>query len=182
MVKYSTLLGRVNKLHSKTLIAALISQGASMSVRIINSADLGSVSSVCIDAFMGAVAPTLENQGINTFQSIASIAGLESRMGANNEMLVYEDNDEVMGFLELKDGRHIAMLFVSPRAQKKGVGKSLILAMLPYVKNNIITVSASLTSVQAYLHYGFECVGEASESAGLKYQPMEIELNNLLLK
>ena len=153
-----------------------------MPVRIINSADLCSVSSVCIDAFMGAVAPTLEKEGIKTFQNIASIRGLESRMDADNEMLVYEDNGEVTGFLELKEGRHLAMLFVSPSAQKKGVGKSLISAMLPYAKNNVITVSASLTSVPAYLHYGFDYAGDASESAGLKYQPMEIELNKLLIK
>jgi len=146
-------------------------------IRKMNSADLCSVSSVCIDAFMDSVAPTLEKEGVQTFQSIASTVGLESRMDADNEMLVYEENGEVIGFLELKEGRHIAMLFVSPSAQRNGVGKSLFSAMLPYVKNNVITVSASLTSVPAYQHYGFECAGDASESAGLRYQPMEIELN-----
>lgn len=126
---------------------------------------------------METVAPSLEKEGIQIFQSIASIGGLESRMDADNEMLVYENNGEVIGFLELKEGRHIAMLFVSPGAQKKGVGKSLVSAMLPYAKNNIVTVSASLTSVSAYLHYGFECSGDVSESAGLTYQPMELKLN-----
>jgi len=148
-----------------------------MPIRKINSADLCSVSSVCIDAFMDTVAPTLEKEGVQTFQGIASIGGLESRMDADNEMLVYEDNGEVIGFLELKEGRHIAMLFVSPGSQKKGVGKSLISAMLPYAKKNVVTVNASLTSVPAYLHYGFECTGDASESAGLTYQPMKIKLN-----
>jgi GNAT superfamily N-acetyltransferase len=133
-----------------------------------------------MDAFMGTVAPTLGKEGIKTFYSIASAESLESRMMADNEMLVFEDNGEVIGFLELKEGRHIAMLFVSPSAQKKGVGRSLISAMLSYVKNHVITVSASLTSVPAYLHYGFECVGGASESAGLKYQPMEIDVKKLI--
>jgi len=145
-------------------------------VRKMNSTDLCSASSLCIDAFMDSVAPTLEKEGIQTFQGIASIEGLESRMSADNEMLVYEENGEVIGFLELKEGRHIAMLFVSATAQRKGVGKSLISAMFSYARNNVITVSASLTSVPAYLHYGFECTGDVSESAGLTYQPMEKNL------
>ena len=148
-----------------------------MSIRKINPTDLHSVSSVCIRAFMASVAPTLQEEGIKTFHSIASVNGLESRMDTDNEMFVYEENGEPIGFLELKEGRHIAMLFVSPSAQKKGVGKSLVSAMFPYAKNNVITVSASLTSVPAYLHYGFKCNGEASESAGLKYQPMKIEIH-----
>jgi predicted N-acetyltransferase YhbS len=149
-----------------------------MPIRRINSTDLHSVSSVCIDAFMGTVAATLQEEGVKTFQTIASTKSLESRMEADNDMLVYEDDGEVVGYIELKEGRHIAMLFVSPDFQKKGIGKSLISAMLSYAKNNVITVSASLTSVQAYLHYGFVCSGEPSESAGLTYQPMEMKLNS----
>lgn len=148
-----------------------------MSIRKVNSADLCGVSTICIDAFMETIAPTQGKKGIQTFQRIASRGSLESRMDADNEMLVYENNGEVVGFLELKEGRHIAMLFVSPGAQKKGVGKSLVSAMLPYAKNDIVTVSASLTSVSAYRQYGFECSGYVSESAGLTYQPMELKFN-----
>lgn len=148
-----------------------------MPIRKVDLTDLHSVSSVCIDAFMQSVAPTLREEGINTFQSIASLEALENRMEADNVMLVYEHSGEVVGFIELKEGRHIAMLFVSPSCQKRGVGKSLISAMLPYSKTDVITVSASLTSITAYLNFGFECVGEVSESAGLTYQPMELKLN-----
>ena len=148
-----------------------------MSTRKIDSKDLHSVSSVCIDAFMGSVAPTLKEEGIKKFQNVASLEGLESRMEADNEMVVYENEGEVVGYIELKEGRHIAMLFVSPSFQKRGVGKLLISKILPYAKSDIITVSASLTSISAYLNFGFECTGEVSESAGLTYQPMQIKLN-----
>ena len=148
-----------------------------MPIRKPNSIDLHRVSSVCIDAFMGSVAPTLQEKGIKTFQSIASIEGLESRMEAGNEMLIYEEGGEVVGFIELKEGRHITMLFVSPSFQRKGVGKSLISEIFLYAKNDVMTVNASLTSTSAYLNFGFVCVGEVSESAGLTYQPMEIKLN-----
>ncbi len=148
-----------------------------MSIRRISSKDLHCVSSVCMDSFMSSVATTLQEEGLKTFQSFASLENLESRMAADNEMLVYEKNDEVVGYIELKEGRHIAMLFVSPGFQKRGVGKSLISNILPYAKRDVITVFASLTSIPAYLSFGFECAGEVSESSGLTYQPMEIQLN-----
>jgi len=151
-----------------------------MSVRSATPEDLDSVKKTCIDSFMYSVAPTLEKEGVNTFKSIVSVSALNSRMEQDNEMIVYENNHEVVGFLELKEGRHIAMLFVSPKFQKKGVGKSLILAMYAYTKSDVVTVSASLTSVSAYLSYGFENSGVVSESAGLKYQPMEMKLNKSL--
>lgn len=94
---------------------------------------------------MESVAPTLQEKGIMTFLSIASIEGLKSRMDEDNEMFVYEENDGVIGFIELKEGCHIAMLFVSPCSQKKGVGQSLLAAVLLYAKSNVITVSTSLT-------------------------------------
>ncbi|REM11244.1 GNAT family N-acetyltransferase, partial [Mycobacterium tuberculosis] len=37
-------------------------------------------------------------------------------------------------------------------------------------------VSASLSSGPAYERYGFACAGEAAESSGLRYQPMDMQL------
>ncbi|WP_353460773.1 GNAT family N-acetyltransferase [Halomonas elongata] len=66
---------------------------------------------------------------------------------------------------------------ISPERQKEGVGRKLLSSAINYAKVETVTVSASLSSVSAYEKYGFECKGEASESAGLTYQPMEIKLN-----
>jgi len=147
-----------------------------MSIRRATPEDLDSIKNICIDSFMLSIAPTLEEEGVNTFQSIVSVNALNSRIEQGNLMIVYENNNEIVGVLELKEARHIAMLFVSPKFQNRGVGRSLMLAMYEYIKSNMITVSASLTSVSAYLSYGFEYSGVVSESAGLKYQPMEMKV------
>jgi len=83
----------------------------------------------------------------------------------------------VQGVIELKEGRHVAMLFVDPESQNKGIGSELFSEVMAYARTEIITVSASLNSVSAYLKYGFVCTGEPDEKSGLKYQPMEFELN-----
>ncbi|MCP4285154.1 MAG: GNAT family N-acetyltransferase [Gammaproteobacteria bacterium] len=131
-------------------------------------------------AFMCSVAPSLSNEGIETFRNIASVDGFSNRMKEDNIILVYEENGEVKGAIELKEGRHLAMLFVDPDFQKVGVGTALVSAMKPYTRAKTITVSASLNSVPAYFRYGFVCTGDPDEKSGLKYQPMELELNKAL--
>lgn len=148
-----------------------------MIIKKIERTDLVRVNSICINAFMGSVAPSLSEEGIETFKNIASVDGFKARMEADNEMLAYEENGEILGMIEFKEGRHISMLFVSPCSQKKGVGGSLVTSILPYTRSNLMTVRASLTSVPAYMSYGFTCTGEVGESSGLTYQPMEMVIN-----
>lgn len=144
-----------------------------MSIRKIIADDLQIVSDLCIDAFTESVASSLSEQGIATFRQIAQAESFASRMKDDNMMLVYEEGGRIKGVIELKEGRHIAMFFVAPDCQQQGIGKALILAIMAYARQDIITVSASLTSVPAYIRYGFEISAEIAESAGLVYQPMQ---------
>lgn len=148
-----------------------------MQIRKIDKADLNIVSSICMKAFMHSVAPTLSGEGVDTFGKIASVDSFLNRMKEDNVILIYEEIGEIKGVVELKEGRHLAMLFVDLEFQKKGIGKNLVSAVLSYAKVEKITVSASLNSVPAYLSYGFINVGQPDEKSGLKYQPMELELN-----
>jgi len=148
-----------------------------MHIRKLEQKDLERVSSLCMKAFMNSVAPSLSNEGVETFQSIASVGGFSNRMKEDNIILVYEENRKVNGVIELKEGRHVSMLFVAPDFQKRGIGRALVSAITPYTRAETITVSASLNSIPAYLRYGFICAGDLDEKSGLKYQPMELELN-----
>ncbi|KEA61757.1 acetyltransferase, GNAT family [Marinobacterium lacunae] len=98
-------------------------------------------------------------------------------MNEGNVMLVAESGEEIEGIIELKDGRHIAMFFVKPEKQMQGIGKQLLSSVLTYARFDTVTVKASLSSVPAYVKYGFEMAGDIAESSGLVYQPMEFELN-----
>lgn len=145
-----------------------------MQVRELEKKDLESVSSICMNAFMASVAPGLSNEGIATFKGIASADSFSSRMKEDNVILVCEENEKIQGVIELKEGCHVAMLFVAPESQKQGIGRALMSAIMPFFRAEIITVSASLNSIPAYLQYGFICIGDPDEESGLKYQPMEL--------
>lgn len=144
-----------------------------MSIRKLAATDLDAASALCMTAFMDAIAPTLDDAGIQTFSRIAAPEAFAERMQGDNLILVHEDHGELQGLVELKEGRHLAMLFVAPASQRQGIGGRLLAAILPQVRTEILTVSASLSSVGAYRRHGFECSGEVAEFSGLVYQPME---------
>ncbi len=149
-----------------------------MIIREIEEKDIEAVSAVCLASFLKSVAGTLSEEGILTFSKIAASPAFIERMKEDNLMLVAECGGEIEGVIELKEGRHVAMLFVKPEKQMKGIGRKLLSSALSHARFCNVTVNASLSSVPAYKKYGFELKGNIAESAGLVYQPMEIEFNN----
>ena len=149
-----------------------------MHIRPLTHDDLDTASTLCMAAFMASVAPSLGDEGIATFRKIAAADAFAARMTQDNTLLLAEIENRVVGLIELKQRRHIAMLFIAPHQQRSGVGRRLVAAALKQVRGDRVTVSASLPSVPAYLDYGFHCSGDVAESAGLVYQPMELPLHS----
>ena len=148
-----------------------------MNIRKIKEEDLEAVSAVCMNSFLESVASTLSEEGNSTFSKIAASDAFLKRMYEDNLMLVAECDGKVEGVIEFKKGRHVAMLFVQPEHQRKGIGRKLLSSALVYARVGTVTVKASLPSVPMYRKYGFKSEGDIGESAGLVYQPMELELN-----
>ena len=138
--------------------------------------DLHSASTLCMDAFMSAVAPSLSAQGVETFAKVATVSAFAERMACDNLMLGCVEDGTLTGLIELKEGRHVAMLFVAPGCQRRGIGMRLMNAAMEHVRGDVVTVRASLSSVKAYESYGFILTGEVGEFAGLVFQPMEKRL------
>ncbi len=108
-----------------------------INIREITEQDLAAVSAICIDAFITSVAGSLSAEGITTFTNIAACTAFQRRMAEDNLLLVVEYDGKVAGVVELKQGRHVAMLFVAPAWQKNGIGKQLLAAVLPNAASKI---------------------------------------------
>ena len=134
--------------------------------------DLPAISAVCLAAFTTAVAPSLGTAGIATFASVAAADAFGTRLQGDNHLLVAEQDERIVGVVELKEGRHLAMLFVDPGCQGQGIGHALFQAVLPHLRAPEMTVRASLNAVATYQRYGFVLDGEAGEFNGLVYQPL----------
>ncbi|MCQ9372574.1 GNAT family N-acetyltransferase, partial [Corynebacterium sp. 35RC1] len=113
------------------------------------------MSAVCLAAFTAAVAPSLSAAGIATFGSVAAADAFAARLQGDNQILVAEQDGRILGVVELKEGRHLAMLFVDPACQGQGIGHALFEAVLPHLRTPVLTVRASLNAVPTYLRYGF---------------------------
>lgn len=146
----------------------------------MNLSDTRDVSRIVVSAFLDSVASGLSQEGINTFYDLSSPEAFTKRLTEDNNILVYEDQGRILGMIELKEGRHVAMLFVSPAHQNQGIGKQLIEAALTCRRVQTVTVSASIPSVAAYQNYGFNVVGSEEEKQGLRYIPMQIVFNQNL--
>lgn len=115
--------------------------------------DLPAISAVCLAAFTAAVAPSLSAAGIATFGNVAAADAFGERLDGDNHILVAEQDDRIVGVVELKEGRHLAMLFVDPGCQGQGVGHALFEAVLPHLRTPALTVRASLNAVPTYLRW-----------------------------
>ncbi len=144
-----------------------------MTIRALRADEAAEAEQVCLHAFMDSIAPTLGDEGIATFARIAAASSFVARMAGDNAMLVHEHAGRIDGLIEIREGRHVAMLFVAPHAQGRGIGRRLLAGARPLLRTRTVTVSAALTSVRAYLGYGFVLAGPPAESSGLTYQPME---------
>ncbi len=136
--------------------------------------DLAAISAICMAAFGDAVAPSLSAQGVATFAQVASVGAFAQRLQEDNYILVAERENRIVGVIELKEGRHLAMLFVDPACQGQGIGHALLQAVLPQLRTPAMSVRASLNAVPAYQRYGFVIDGEVGEFNGLVYQPLSL--------
>ena len=134
--------------------------------------DLPATSAICLAAFTAAVAPSLGKAGIATFESVAAADAFAARLHGDNHILVAEHENRIVGVVELKEGRHLAMLFVDPACQGRGIGHALFEAILSKVREPVLTVRASLNAVATYQRYGFVLDGDVGDFNGLVYQPL----------
>jgi GNAT superfamily N-acetyltransferase len=92
---------------------------------------------------------------------------------------VAERGGELVGFVGVRDNKHLYHLFVAKSAQGRGVGRKL----WEFAKRDCganghhgaFTVNASNNAVPIYERFGFIRDGAAQNSNGVIYNPMKLE-------
>jgi ribosomal protein S18 acetylase RimI-like enzyme len=92
---------------------------------------------------------------------------------------VAEINGEVVGFVGIRENKHLYHLFVSKPLQGRGIGRKL----WEFAKRDCessghhgaFTVNSSNHAVPVYERWGFKRDGSAKTSNGITYNPMKLE-------
>ena len=127
------------------------------------------------------VAPTYSQEGIEEFMKYIQPDELARRIRGNHFVLIAELSSEIIGVIEVRDYNHIALLFVDPQFQRKGVGRELFRKALEMCRGTEVslsrlTVNASPNSIKAYESMGFQATDIEQCVNGIRFVPMVLRL------
>ncbi|HIC47624.1 MAG TPA: GNAT family N-acetyltransferase [Methylophaga aminisulfidivorans] len=110
------------------------------------------------------------------FLSSIQPGSFESRLQSPDYLnLVYEEADEIKGYIAIKAASHLYHLFVSEELHGKGIAKQLwqqAKSMQP--KSQSYALRSSLYAVPVYLKFGFTKSGPVGVKDGISFQPMTL--------
>jgi GNAT superfamily N-acetyltransferase len=119
-----------------------------------------------------AIAPHESPEGRATYARYAAPDAMRAR-AANHAVTVAEADGALAGMLEVRDGTHVAMLFVDPARQRAGVARALLAhAFGPLARWPALTVNSTPGAVGAYARLGFVAESDPLERDGLRFVPM----------
>jgi predicted N-acetyltransferase YhbS len=143
-----------------------------LEVRKIMSTEYERVADVVNSSFQHLAVQYQSPKGIATFTQYSSSDAIAERDLAGATTYVALIQNIIIGMLQVHDGSHVAMLFVLPELQSRGVGRALVKAA--DAESKLKTVNASVNSVMAYMRYGFmPCGADQIAPEGTRFVPMQ---------
>lgn len=125
------------------------------------------------------VAPGYGEEGIKEFFKFANPLAMAERAGPAQVVVVAEQGTDLVGVIEMRNGAHIALLFVRTRGQ--GIARELVQRAVAECRIrqpelNKITVNSSPFAAPVYAHLGFQQTDTIQEKNGITFVPMALDL------
>jgi Predicted acyltransferase len=139
------------------------------------------ISNLIRTVFDEFVAPGYSDAGNNFFYDYIGPEKIRERFLNGNVLLTAQNQGEIVGFIEVRDGNHISLLFVDKSWHKKGIAKRLLAKAVALCREknsgwNYFEVNASPYSEKIYDRMGFKKTSDIQNVNGLKFIPMKMEL------
>lgn len=130
------------------------------------------------------VAPQFSQQGIGEFREYVKPDALEHRIREGQSVIIAIEDDAIVGMVEVREGMHISLLFVSETNQGRGIGRALVTKVLNCWNEvqdpqKTVTVHASANSVGFYRKVGFMPEGSERIENGIRFTPMRMDRSEL---
>jgi predicted GNAT family N-acyltransferase len=150
-------------------------------LRLMRTGEEIEVSNLVARSFNEFVAPDFPDEGIDEFFSYANPRALQKRSEGSHFVLVAESDGVIAGMIEIREMKHISMLFVDKAYHRRGVGNELLMAALDKIKlesrpPDMLTVNSSRFAVPFYERLGFVRSEEEKIIHGVIHIPMALSL------
>jgi ribosomal protein S18 acetylase RimI-like enzyme len=89
------------------------------------------------------------------------------------EHFIYEINNNIVGFIAIKNDEHIYHLFVDQAYQGRGIAKALWQHTKSQSSSSRFSVNSSIFAVDIYKAFGFQEIGEIQNHNGVVFQQMK---------
>jgi len=134
--------------------------------------------------FMRDVAPYFSPAGAERYLTEIDADAMARRLGADHHAIlaVSGRNETPAGVIEIREYRHIRMLFVDGPFQRRGIARALMDRAVARCRARRralveISVNASPNAVAAYIRMGFRPTDGEREIEGIRFTPMALRLN-----
>jgi len=151
-------------------------------IRKIKPAEVQQVSNLVKSVFMEFVAPHYERKGVDEFLGYIDTDRMASRLRSDHFILVAEKDGKLPGMMEIRNYKHISLLFVTRHSQRRGIARRLLDEAVAICMSefdiNEISVNSSPNAVEAYRKLGFKIDGQEQLKDGIRYIPMKLRIGS----
>ena len=141
-------------------------------LRVAFCDEIAAAAALARESFHAAVAPLFTEEGIRTFLGFASDEAVLKRSRENCLTMIACEGERIVGMMQLREGTHLAMLFVRPGHERKGIGRALVDAAMSRCATPVLTVKSSPNAVGAYVRFGFSPKSAEEVVEGIRVVPM----------
>ena len=163
---------------------AMASMDIPIQYRRMKHGEESRVSAFISGVFHLFVAPDFSQRGIEEFMKYIHPDALDRQLRGNHFALIATSGSKIIGVIEVRGYNHVALFFVDPRFQRKGIGRELLRKATEFCKHHEVnlsqmSVNASPTSVAAYEKLGFKPADVEQCVNGIRFVPMALRLQQV---
>jgi GNAT superfamily N-acetyltransferase len=157
----------------------------SIEIRKMRPQEIEAISTLINDVFDHFIAPQYTKQGIDEFKRFIEPDFIALRNQIDSFTLVATVNEQIIGMIEIREYKHVSLLFIDAHHQKRGYSRFLLNAAIKQSRKvnpaiNQFTVNASPNAFRTYQHLGFIADSEEVERKGIRYTPMTLSLKTYI--
>lgn len=156
---------------------------ASFIIRPLRDGEEIFICNLVVRTFNEFIAPEFTEEGVEEFFKYSNPRAFKKRTESGYFSMVSEIDGQLAGMIEIKENRHISMLYVDKSFHRNGIASELIRNSMDILANSSdITVNSSRYAVPFYEKLGFIQFEEEKTIYGVIHIPMMVSSKELKKK